>query len=56
MLNLTNPIGLIRPETIEFGSGTVSAAGRWAKARGLARVMGHRHGVERVREVLGRHF
>ena len=35
MLNLTNPIGLIRPETIEFGSGTVSAAGRWAKARGL---------------------
>ncbi len=26
--------------------------GRWAKARGLARVMGHRHGVERVREVV----
>ncbi|MHB0705236.1 iron-containing alcohol dehydrogenase [Roseomonas mucosa] len=39
MLNLTNPIGLIRPETIEFGSGTVSAAGRWAKARGLRRAL-----------------
>lgn len=26
--------------------------GRWAKARGWARVVGHHHGVERVREVV----
>lgn len=26
--------------------------GRWAKARGMARVVGHHHGAERVREVV----
>ena len=28
--------------------------GRWAKARGLPRAMGHRHGVENVRVVVER--
>ncbi|UFN47823.1 iron-containing alcohol dehydrogenase [Roseomonas sp. OT10] len=39
MTSLTAPIGLIRPELIEFGSGTVAAAGRWAGARGLSRAL-----------------
>ena len=35
MNNLTTPIEIARPAIIEFGSGLVSATGRWARARGL---------------------
>jgi alcohol dehydrogenase class IV len=39
MNNLTTPIEIARPAIIEFGSGLVSATGRWARARGLNRTL-----------------
>ena len=37
MTSLSTPIQIIRPETIEFGSGTVAAVARFAKARNAKR-------------------
>ncbi|MFC0407589.1 iron-containing alcohol dehydrogenase [Roseomonas elaeocarpi] len=39
MNDLTTPIEIARPAIIEFGGGLVSAAGRWARARGLRRTL-----------------
>lgn len=39
MNDLTTPIEIARPAIIEFGGGLVSAAGRWARARGYERVL-----------------
>ncbi|MBE9607261.1 iron-containing alcohol dehydrogenase [Acetobacteraceae bacterium H6797] len=39
MTNLTTPIEIARPAIIEFGSGLISAAGRWARAKGLSRIL-----------------
>ena len=37
MNSLSTPIQIIRPETIEFGSGTIAAVARFAKAKGARR-------------------
>jgi alcohol dehydrogenase class IV len=37
MPDLASPIELLRPPSIEFGSGTVAAVGRWAAAKGVRR-------------------
>lgn len=39
MTELSRPIEIVRPEAIEFGSGTVAAVGRWAAARGVRRTL-----------------
>ena len=39
MPDLSSPIELLRPPAIEFGSGAVSALGRWAAAKGARRVL-----------------
>jgi alcohol dehydrogenase class IV len=39
MPDLSTPIEIARPAIIEFGGGLVSAAGRWARARGLGRTL-----------------
>ena len=39
MPDLANPIELLRPPSIGFGSGAVAALGRWAAAKGLARAL-----------------
>lgn len=39
MFALSRPIELLRPEVIEFGSGTVAAVRRWAEARGIRRTL-----------------
>ncbi|UPG74739.1 iron-containing alcohol dehydrogenase (plasmid) [Roseomonas gilardii subsp. gilardii] len=37
MNDLLTPIEIVRPPIVEFGGGLVSAAGRWARARGYRR-------------------
>src|SRR5689334_17369688 len=37
MTSLSTPIQIIRPETIEFGSGTIAAVARFAKAKNAKR-------------------
>ena len=37
MNSLSTPIQIIRPETIEFGAGTIAAVARFAKAKGIKR-------------------
>ena len=39
MPDLSSPIELLRPPSIEFGSGAVSAVGRWAAAKGARRAL-----------------
>jgi alcohol dehydrogenase class IV len=39
MADLGSPIELLRPPSIEFGSGTSAAVGRWAGSKGLRRVL-----------------
>jgi alcohol dehydrogenase class IV len=39
MPDLSSPIELLRPPSIEFGSGAVAAIGRWATAKGLRRTL-----------------
>jgi alcohol dehydrogenase class IV len=39
MTELSTPIEIARPAIIEFGGGLVSAAGRWARARGYSRAL-----------------
>lgn len=39
MTALLTPIEIARPPIIEFGGGLVSAAGRWARAKGLQRAL-----------------
>ena len=39
MTALLTPIEIARPPIIEFGGGLVSAAGRWARAKGLRRAL-----------------
>jgi alcohol dehydrogenase class IV len=39
MTELSTPIEIARPAIIEFGAGLVSAAGRWARARGYRRAL-----------------
>ena len=39
MPDLASPIELLRPPSIEFGSGTVAAVGRWAAAKGVRRTL-----------------
>ncbi|MCB4823525.1 iron-containing alcohol dehydrogenase [Roseicella aerolata] len=39
MTVLSRPIEILRPEAIEFGSGTVAAIGGWVAARGIRRTL-----------------
>ena len=39
MPDLASPIELLRPPSIEFGSGAVAAVGRWAAAKGVRRTL-----------------
>jgi alcohol dehydrogenase class IV len=39
MPDLSGPIELLRPPSIEFGSGAVAAVGRWAAAKGVRRTL-----------------
>ena len=39
MPDLSSPIELLRPPSIEFGSGAVAAIGRWAAAKGVRRAL-----------------
>ena len=54
MPDLSSPIELLRPPSIEFGSGAVAAVGRWAAAKGARRalVVSDAFNADRV-EVLG---
>ena len=39
MPDLSSPSELLRPPSIEFGSGAVAAVGRWAASKGLRRAL-----------------
>ncbi len=39
MTELSRPIEIVRPEAIEFGSGTVAGIGRWVATRGIRRTL-----------------
>jgi alcohol dehydrogenase len=52
MTDLLHPIEIVRPETIEFGSGTIAVLSQWAKAQKRTLVIADAFNAERVK-VLG---